>query len=289
MKRTNLLVLLALITVATPSFSGGGWPQAKGNGYAKLSSWWLVADQHYTDVGIIDPNITMGVFNTNIYAEYGITDRLTGVIYFPFFSRNYMNNIISGTTNELLVPGESINGLGDTDITLKYGLSRPGSGIAISAGITLGLPLGTSKAGSQDNLALGDGEFNQLIQIDAGTGFQLGSIPMYTNVYAGFNNRTNGYSDEIRYGFELGGSFFDKKIAVTARLSGVESRKNGDTAATTNATSIFSNNSEFTSIGGEISYFVTENVGVGIGVAGAFRGEIIFAKPSYTFGIFTKF
>lgn len=269
--------------------AGGGWPQAKGKGYAKLAAWWLIADQHYTDAGIIDPNITMGVFNNNIYAEYGVTDRLTTVLYFPFFSRNFMNNIISGTTGELLVKGEAINGMGDTDVTLKYALSPPGKSIAISAGLTFGLPLGTDKAGTQENLQLGDGEFNQLLQLDAGTGFQLNGIPMYANIYLGYNNRTEGYSDEIRYGLELGGTFLKNKLGLTLRLAAVESRKNGDTAATTNATSIFSNNAEYTSIGAELYYNITEEWGLSTSLAGAVRGEIIFARPSYSFGVFTKF
>ena len=56
------------------------------------------------------------------------------------------------------------------------------------------MPIGNDSGGSQGNLQTGDGEFNQLIQLDAGTGFPIGGTNGYANVYVGFNNRTNGFS-----------------------------------------------------------------------------------------------
>lgn len=269
--------------------AGGGWPQPKGKGYIKLSEWWVVADQHYTDLGRIDPNVTTGIFNTSIYAEYGISDRLTTVVYFPFFSRSYQNNIFSGTTGDIITPGEAINGIGDTDISLKYGLTRPGSKLAIATTLTFGLPFGNNSGGTQGQLQLGDGEFNQMIALDAGTGWEAGNTPFYANASVAFNNRTNEFSDEIRYSFELGAHLFSKKLWLTGRVTGTESLKNGATAETSNSTSIFANNSEFLSIGGELAYNFNDNWGVSVGVANAVRGEIIFASPSYSVGVFTKF
>jgi hypothetical protein len=278
--------MVCCLLLAIPLSAGGGWPQPKGKGYFKLSAWYLKADQHYTDAGQIDPNVTIGVFNTNLYGEYGFTDRLTGILYFPFVSRNYINNVVSATTGEVLSKGESLTSIGDTDISLKYGLSSPGSGIALAATITFGLPLGKSSGGTLNNLQTGDGEFNQLIQLDAGTGFQLGGVNFYSNIYVGYNNRTNDFSDEIRYGAELGTLLFDQRLILTGRLNVVESRKNGLPSAFSNFTSVFSNNTEFSSIGGDIAYKFSENMGVSIAAAGAFRGEIILARPSYSLGIF---
>lgn len=289
MNYLRILIIIAILFTSLAIFAGGGWPQPKGKGYFKLSEWWLISDQHYTDSGIIDPNITTGIFNTSIYAEYGFTDRLTGVLYFPFFSRTYNNNIVSGTTGEILQEGEAVNSVGDTDISLKYGITRPGAGLAVAATLTLGLPVGEASGGSLGNLQTGDGEFNQMIALDAGTGWQMGTIPFYTNVSAGFNNRTNDFSDEVRYSWELGAHLFNRKLWVIGRLSGVESLKNGiASSALSNATSIFANNAEYTSYGIELAYNIGEKWGVSIGTAGAFRGEIIFANPSYTVGIFAN-
>ena len=140
MKNISIVVLIIFI-FSTFSFAGGPWPQKKGKGYFKLSEWWIVFDQHYTDQGLIDPNVTTGIFNTSLYAEYGFTNRLTGVLNGALVSRNYMNNLRSATTEELIVAGEAINRLGDIDVSLKYGLTKPDSKIPIALTLTLGLSL----------------------------------------------------------------------------------------------------------------------------------------------------
>lgn len=289
MKNKSFLALCALFLFSLPVFAGGGWPQPKGNGYFKLSQWWVVSNQHYTDAGLIDPNTTTGLFNTSLYAEYGFTNRLTGIAYIPFFSRSYFNNSVSGTTGETLIPGESINSFGDTDLGLKYGLTL-NQPVALSATLTIGLPLGNDSGGSAGNLQTGDGEFNQLLTIDAGTGFKLGKLSAYTNVYAGVNNRTEGYSDEFRFGIEGGVTFANNKLTAIARLYGVESFQNGDLPSdrANNSTSVFANNSEHLTFSPEIAYQLNDKWGVSASYGAALSGNLIFASPSYSFGVFYK-
>lgn len=282
-------ILLFAITILFTSLvqAGGPWPQPKGKGYFKLSEWWVVFNQHYTDAGLIDPNITTGVFNTTLYAEYGLTDRLTGILNAPLLSRNYMNNLVSATTNEIIIEGEAVNSIGDIDVGVKYGLTKPGSKIPISATLLLGLPTGKPVAGKLDNLQTGDGEFNQILQIDAGTGFKLNEkTNSYVSAYAGINNRSNGFSEEFRYGIEYGVGFMNSKLWLIGRLNGVESFKNGDTAETTTSTSIFANNAEFTSASIEAAYYITKNIGFSANYATAFRGEIIAVAPFYSVDVF---
>ena len=285
MKKISFVFVLSFLSIAPQLFAGGGWPQAAGRGFFKLSQWILVSDQHYTDSGRLDPNVTQGIFTTSLYAEYGFTDRLTGILYLPLFSRTYFNNTISATTGEVLTPGEAINGLSDADISLKYGLivNKP---VVLSATLTLGIPLGESSGGSAGNLQLGDGEFNQLIQLDAGTGFKIGKQNAYANAFVGYNNRTNNFSDEIRFGVETGITF--GKLTTIFRLFGIESLQNGDLEAGINSTSIFANNSEHLTFAPEVAYQVTEKWGVSAGFGTALSGKIIFANPSYNVGVFFK-
>lgn len=265
----------------------GGWPQPKGHGYFKIGQWWVIADQHFTDVGGIDPNVTNGIFNTFAYAEYGLTDRLTAVAYFPFFSRTYFNNTVSGTTGELLKAGEAVNSIGDTDFSLRYAWIPQGK-VVLSSTLLLGLPTGKSQGGSDGVLQTGDGEFNQLLRMDAGTSFRLGKQNAYANAYFGFNNRTRGFSDELRFGVEAGVGLAADKLYLTLRLDGVESLNNGDPTNTPNPTSVFANNAEFLAISPEVAYFVTPRWGVSVGAGGAFSGRLIYARPSYNVGVFFK-
>lgn len=284
--KTNISFLIMIVIFGIQSvFAGGGWPQEKGHGYFKVSQWWLISNQHFTDAGLIDPNVTNKIFNTSIYGEYGLTPRLTGIVYAPFFSRALFNNIRSGTTNEILVPGEAINSFGDTDVSLKYGLT-PKKSVAVSATLTLGLPLGNSRGGSQGNLQTGDGEFNQLIQVDAGKSYQLFGKNAYANIYAGFNNRTGGYSDEFRFGAETGVQLFDNRLIALVRVYGIKSFKNGTLADGITGTSIFANNSEHITISPEVAWKFGKNWGVSATAGGAVYGRIIFASPAYSAGVF---
>lgn len=283
MRQIYLVIILAF-SLSNLAYAGGGWTQPKGGIYLKLSEWWIISNQHYTDAGLIDPNTTSGIFNSSLYGEYGISDRLTAIAYVPFFSRSYMNNVVSGTTGEILVPGEAINSFGDTNLSIKYALNKKGQ-IRTAATLTLGLPLGNSAGGSQKNLQTGDGEFNQLLQFDASSAFQIKNTSIYGTATLGINNRTKGFSDEFRYGVEVGAGF-KNKFWLIGRITGVESLQNGTLSSEVNSTSIFANNSEFTSYSIEAAVYLTKQFGVSASYASAFRGQIIFANPSYSVGVF---
>ncbi len=286
MKNAIILTFAFLIT-ATTLTAGGPWTQEKGIGYFKFSQWWINFDSHYTDSGKIDPNVTTGIYNTFVYGEYGITDRLTGIVNAAVFSRNVTNNLVSGTTSEIITPGEALNGFGDTDLGIKYRLTKKESRIAVAASLYLGIPTGQTGQGAQGNLQTGDGEFNQYLRLDAGTSFKLAEkINSYVSVYGGVNNRTRGFSEELRYGAEVGAGLLDGRLWLIGRLDGTESFKNGETAAGNVGTSIFANNTEYTSFGGEAALYVKRGFGVSVSFASAFRGEVIAAAPSYSAGVF---
>ncbi len=280
LRTVSLLLLLPLLLTAGP------WPQPKGKGYFKLYEWWMQFDEHYTGTGELDPNATIGLYNTVIYAEYGLSDRLTAVANLPLYSRSTVNTQLSGTRGSVITEGDAIGGPGDAELGARYAISRPGSVWPVAVGLYLGLPLGEDAGGKAQNLQTGDGEFNQLLQLEAGRSFASPSGNLYVSARVGFNNRSNGFSDEIRFGLEGGVSFLSDRLWLITRLGGSESTFNGETAETTQSTSIFSNNAEYLSLGGEINYYITGGVGVSAGYAGALSGRVIAAAPVYSAGVF---
>ena len=285
MKKGLIIIALFFSYFTTQA---GGWPQEKGHYYLKLGQWWVIADEHFIDDGKKDPNVTTGLFNTSLYGEYGFTDRLTGVLYFPFFSRAYYNNTVSGTTGEVITPGEAVNSIGDTDIGLKYGFLRKGA-LAMSATLTLGIPLGEDQGGVVGILQTGDGEFNQMLQIDAGLSFPVGKTYGYANAYSAYNNRTQGFSDEWRFGFEVGVNWLNNRLLTTLRAYGIESMQNGTLGEAITSTTIFANNSEHFTIAPEVAFRIQENWGVSVGYAKALSGKLIFSDPAYNVGVFLQF
>ena len=283
MKLPSLLSLLVLILVAQTNY--GQWTKGKNKGYYKLGFWSLVADQHYTDTGAIDPNATRGVFNLNFYGEYGLTDKLDAIAYIPFFARTYQNEQVSGTTREIIQEGEAINSIGDTDIGLRYQLFKKNH-LGLSSTLKLGLPLGKSSGGSDGSFQTGDGEFNQLLQLDLGGSFSISKAAVYTKTYLGFNNRTQDFSDELHFGGEAGLGLWKNKSWLIARINRVQSLQNGSKSAQNSQGSIFANNVEFTSIGYEAAYYITKKIGASFSYATAVDGRIIYANPTISGGIF---
>ena len=282
--KIKTLIILSLI-ISTNTYAGGGWRSGKGKGFIKLSEWWVVADAHYTDVGKIDPNVTIGLFNTTLYGEYGISDKFDLMLNFPVFSRSFSNVVKSGTTGEVIVPGQSINSVGDTDFGLKYGLIR-NRRIVVSTSLYFGLPIGNSSGGLDGTLQTGDGEFNQRISLDASTSVSFGKVNTFYSVNLGINNRTKGFSDEFRYGIE-GGMIVDKKIIGIFRVQGLKSFKNSSFVET-NGASLFASDSEYLSYTFELGYEIKEKYGISANMGSAFSGNLILADPSYSIGFHLK-
>ncbi|MDB9954967.1 hypothetical protein OAD49_05370 [Flavobacteriaceae bacterium] len=283
MKKAIVLSILFVFTCQL--FTHAQWLEKKGDGYFKLSAWALEADQHYADSGKIETNPTRGIFNLNLYGKYGLSDNWDIIAYVPFYVKSYQNNQSSEITGNTTEEGEAFNSFGDMDLGIEYRLFKK-SKHAFSTTLTLGIPSGDSKGGSDGSYQTGDGEFNQQLRFNAGTSFSLFKHSFYGKSYVGFNNKTKNFSDEVKAGLEVGTSFVGSKLLLLARSNMVRSLKNGSLNASNNNGSIFANNVEFISIGGEVAWKFTKKLGLSLGYHSAISGKVIYAAPSYEAGLF---
>lgn len=281
----KILSLTFLLCIPLSSVAGGGWPQPKKSMYLKIYEWWILSDSHFSSTGGIDPNATRGTYFTSVYAEYGLTDRLTQIINFPFFTRTTLHEQVSGTTGDVILEGDAINSIGDIDMAFKYAIVRD-KPIVVAGTILFGLPTGNSDGGRDGSLQTGDGEFNQLLRIDASGSFKLGSKYPFATIYGGYNNRTGGYSDEIVGGVEVGVTL--GKWTPILRSDMVFTTNNGDPNFNSDGSSLFSNNREFISLAPELNYNIRDNFGISVNAGFALYGRLIFANPTYSAGLFFK-
>ncbi len=275
MKKILQIAFALLLTVQL--FGQGAWPKSQGDGFFKLSETIIVSDGFYTPEGTIRDIKTAGVYISSIYAEYGITDKITAVAYVPFFFRNTINAqefTLSTNTEE----SDEANSFGDFNVGLQYGLLKKGP-MVLSASLLFGVPSGQTDGGRTQLLQSGDGEFNQLLRLHAGYSFY--PAPFYAAGYVGVNNRTKDFSDEFRLGLEAGATV--NKWFFALKMDWVESFQNGD--AESSQTGIFSNNTEYIAFGPEIGYSIGGGFGVSGAALGAFKGQNILASPSYTLGL----
>lgn len=277
--RKFLLIVICSFPLAT--LAGGGWTQPRGKGFFKIGQSAIVGTNYFRPNGsVVAISPAISIFSTSFYGEYGITDNLTGILYCPFFVRAIQNEQVR-QDGSLLTEGDALNSMGDTDVSLKYGLIRQRP-VFLSVSLTLGLPFGEDSGGNSGILQTGDGEFNQMISADAGTGFANG---IYMNAMAGFNHRTNDFSDEFRYGYEVGWS--KGRFVGLLRLSGIKplGRADDDFKA---PNGIFNNRTEYLAFTPEILFRFTEKLGIAASVGGAFYGKNVLANPNFTGGIFLK-
>jgi hypothetical protein len=287
MNMKNFLFTCLLMYCSFFAFAGGGWPQEKGKGYFKLSENIIVADKFFNLQGEVIDITTISLYTTSLYGEYGFTERLTGILYMPFFVRSTLNDVKRAQSGNITT-GDEVNSFGDTDIGFKYGWTS-GKKIAVSTSILFGLPLGkiaegTTASGDARILQTGDGEFNQLIMVDASHSFY--PAPIYASVGLGYNNRTGGFSDEIRASAEVGYQPSNNlNLAIKVYIS--QSTNNGDPGGGAGS-GVFGNNVEYVSFAPEISYSFKNNFGLVASAGLASSGQNLLAAPNLGFGVFLK-
>jgi hypothetical protein len=272
------LILLVICNVPFSLQAGGGWPQPYRGGYFKLAQNYIRSPFFFAPDGSIIDITTVQLFTTSLYGEYGLTEKLTGMVYFPFFVRNTFNEVRFNQSGTVL-PGDSFQSIGDADIGLKYSFITDKK-IVMAGTLMLGLPLGQPSGGAGMILQTGDGEFNQMIRLDASTSFY--PKPFYVSAYVAFNNRTRNFSDEIRFGAEVGLTL--KKFIPILKLNVVQSLFNGDAGVVQNG--IFSNNTEYVSPTVELNYQASKKWGISGSGGFAFAGRNILASPNWSLGIY---
>lgn len=269
-----------MLACAIDAYAGGGWSQPKGRGFLKISQSAIIAGSYFSPSGDILDITTTSLYSSSVYLEYGLTDRLTGVLYMPFFVRSTLNRLET-PDGDLVQDGDELNAIGDADVTIKYGLIQ-NSAYVLSASLTLGLPLGEPSGGDTQLLQSGDGEFNQMITFELSRGFSSG---WYATVLAGFNNRMNNFSDEIRYGGEIG--YAKGKVIPILKVYGVASLMNGDDLGVPN-NGVFSNNIEYLSLTPEVLYDVNGKLGMTAAIGMAAFGKRLLAAPNFMAGLYWK-
>jgi len=269
----TLFILFEFFSIAHAQ--SDGWPQPKQGLYIQLSEWWMVSDKHFDGDGNIQPNFTeYGYYATILNAEYGLSNRFTFLIQFPFL--NYTYSLVPSTLDR-----QSILKMGDSAIGLKYALMYEKQ-TALCASFILGFPSGYSKGLT---LQTGDGEFNQIVDVNAIHKFRLFSSDTWLDVHVGYNHRSREYADEIGYGMAWSILLPNNKVTAGVRFDGREAMGNPENASFINPQSLFSNFASYLNFSPKLTFHIYESLGTIIEAFIPLSGRNIFASPSYTLGI----
>ncbi len=278
MRNNKLTYLILFLFLFASKSVAGGWNQPKGSGFFKVGQFFLFADKYFDLEGRVTPLTTSGFFSTHIYGEYGIHEKITVGGYVPFLFHTFVNGTRYESGRPDIPPREQTY-FGDVDLFVQYGLIQNKS-IVLSTSLLLGIPTGNSTG----LLTSGDGEFNQMIRVDAG--YSASSLPLFAGLSLGFNNRTSNFSDEIRLNAEVGMTFKDRYVLIVKNLN-TRSLLNGDVTVVQGG--IFSNDVDYSFVGPEL---LVRNFLGGVGVTANYfftlAGKNTVANDTFSVGLFLE-
>lgn len=278
--KNNLILILLVIFSSSGLSLGQGWSQKKGEGFFKLGQNIIVSDEYFSPDGTVTDIRTTGIFSTHLYGEYGLGKNWTVIGNVPFFASNTLNGIRFNQSGNEIQP-DRLDAFGDIDLAVKYGWFQD-KGVVLGTTLLFGIPTGKVGGGETGILQTGDGEFNQLFRTDLS--FSLYPVPVFFSAYGALNNRTRDFSDEFRYGFDLG--YFNKGLLLAFHLNAVRSFFNGSAENVNNG--IFSNNMEFILPSFEVAYSNKSGLGISSYVNYFLQGQNVLKGAGYGIGIFYK-
>ncbi len=286
------ILALAILLTGGGLAAQSGWTQPKNSGYFKLSQNFVRASSFFNPDGDIIDITTTSVYVTGVWGEYGITDRLTGVINAPLYVRSTINNKES-TVDGTIIPGDEFNGIGDISLGVEYGLihGKP-SVLAISGMVKL--PTGENVGGNSELLQSGDGAWGFTALLQGSHSFY--PKPFYMSLHAGYQWRgvadleysagteTVNYDDAARWGIELGWTP-DVHWLVALKIANVIALGNGTGGGVTGGSSMFGNSISYFGITPEVTYFLDNGIGFSFSIGTAAFAENILAAPSFNVGV----
>ena len=261
---------------------GEGWTKKAGTGYYALDFRFLNTSKYHNSEGDnvdIDGVVDLAI---NLYSEYGLTDNLTIKLNFPFYK--ILKN------DQKCPPGENClnkenKGIGDIDLGLRYKLGTLGN-TTFGAGLTFGIPINADDIyGKGSKLALSDGEFNQIMSLEAG--HSLYPLPAYISGSVKFNNRDEGFSDQFYFGAE-GGYKLSNNFLLNLRVNFLKSLNNGDKKNFDDLIPVLANNQEYLAIRFGAFYNFYKNYGISFTSDFGIYAKNILSAPVFSIGFFIK-
>jgi hypothetical protein len=267
------------ILLLTSQVLAGGWPQEKGRGFYKLETSLIVADEYYLSNGDRQRIPTTKEWTIALYGEYGLTDRLTAVLYWPMKSVA-VNRQVGRLSGFEYAPGGSTVGPGDAQVGFRFNLLKHRASVW-SLAINAGVPTGYHD--NKNGLQTGDGEWNAAVALEYGLSFY--PWPVYVSAQAGINLRNNGYRDEWQYAVETGVDL-GRRFATILRMQGVRPLR----AVRSNAAvgSLYSNGQQYLAHGLELDYKLSDRLGLAAQFRSAVGARNILAAPMWSLGLFAR-
>jgi hypothetical protein len=214
---------------------------------------------------------------TQVYAEYGITDKLEATVILPYKFIGYKNTVTKVS--------QSLAGLGNISLGLKYAIATK------KIKLSTGLLYTTNSVKKDATKGLRTGFEATTILPYITVGYSKNKWYYFGNIGYGF--MTNNYSDFVKIGGEVGYNIFNKVyISAVAELRTPTSKESFYTTdnATYIATANYLDRQQYLAGGLKFTYeLAKDKIGITASVIGAFALDNIPSAGSNNVGFYYKF
>ncbi len=277
--KTTVTIILIIISfgLAQFAFAQSPWTKPKNKGYVQLGFSGIFYDQVQYNGKTVGTGFNQSDITTQIYGEYGLTNKLEGQVVLPYKTFSYKSK--TGNISE------SISGIGNVTLGLKYLVSdkkwKISTGLQFSAN--------TITRNNTTGLRTGFDAATFLPYVTAGSSYKK----WYYFGNIGYGLMTNNYSDYIKLSAELGYNFAPKAHVMLV----VESRNTitKESFFTTDKpsfaqTASYLDRQNYLAPGIKLNYeFVKNKFGVNAAAFGAFGIDNAPLAPSINLGFYSKF
>ncbi len=267
-----LVLMLFLLLTNVAAATGGSWPMERKATYLSFRYSGFNGEAYYGQHGEKLGMQRLGERTLSLYSEYAYSKYVSGIVNMPAFRK--LSAQISPES-----PALSVQSPGDVELGMRAAIWASDVDVFTVTGL-LGIPLG--EATQIEGLWAGDDEFNQIAKL--GYGHSFGSVPLYVIIEAGYNFRSSGYADELHLGAEVGIRPIDL-VQLLLRVRSVNSQGNGDLDFAGGSFGFASNNQRYLLYGSELVFWLSDGVGLNLGVYGITEARNMPASTVMNSGI----
>ncbi len=275
MRIATTLSLLALLCLVSFQSFATGWPRQERQTYFQLG-WRGFSTTTYYDGSTSMSVDQLSENSISLYGEYGYTSRLTGIVQLPGYRMLSLRTQAETRTVSVEAPG-------DVELGLQYAMWM-NDDAAFTTSVVSSFPLGETS--NLSGVWTGDGEYNQIFSF--GYVRNLRFIPLSIAVSAGFNNRNNGYADEIHLGAVVGITG-PGPVRLNVVFHAVEPLDNGKADYFGGRYGFATNRQRFLMYGPELELDIIDGFGVNFSAYGVSRMENVPSAVTFRSGVYIQF
>lgn len=180
----------ALLFLRSGLCYAGAWNQPAGRGQVIVTTLYSGADRAYDASGNADIAVNYSKFETSVYFEHGVTERLTAIIRPSFQTIN-----LSDSGGE-----QSYTGLGPTEIAVQWRLRETDhTQLSVRAGLIV-----SGEGENVPDATLGTGGTDYEARLQWGRGFQVNGANAFIDAQAAYRIRSGQSPNERRLDLTAG-------------------------------------------------------------------------------------